>query len=162
AIITGNHDYDFGPRDWLVDQVTSTSTDKNPRGALEHALGLVKMPVIGANTYVAGSLVDTSGQPVSVTSNCVPAGGKTVDFSKAKRQAFQKPFVVKDMNGVRVALIGIDNIATPTTTTPANVADLCFRDEVEAYVDIRKQLEGKADVFIAVMHDGDTNAQSDA
>src|SRR5262249_39990065 len=40
AIITGYHDYDFGPRDWLVDQVTNASTDKNPRGALEHALGL--------------------------------------------------------------------------------------------------------------------------
>jgi 5'-nucleotidase len=163
AMITGNHDYDYGPRDWLVDQVTPTSADKNPRGALEHALGQIKIPVVSANTYVAASIVDTKGSVVPVTSSCVPTSGTpTIDWRSAKRPSFLKPFVVKDLGGVRVALIGIDNVGTPLTTVQANVADLCFRDEVEAYVDARKELEGKADVFVAVMHDGDTDVMSDA
>jgi 5'-nucleotidase len=163
AIITGNHDYDFGPRGWLVDQVTPTSDDQNPRGALEHALSLVDIPVVSSSTYLAGSIVDANGAPVAVTSNCTPPPGSApIAWAAAARPAFLKPSVVKELNGVRVGIIGVDNVLTPTTTTPANVADLCFRDEVDSYLDARAELEGKADVFVAVMHDGDTDKQTDA
>src|SRR6516164_1989460 len=36
--ITGNHDYDFGPVGWLEDEVTPTTADQDPRGALKAAL----------------------------------------------------------------------------------------------------------------------------
>src|SRR5262249_22653830 len=36
--ITGNHDYDFGPVGWLNDQVTPTTVDQDPRGALRAAI----------------------------------------------------------------------------------------------------------------------------
>src|SRR5262249_21882163 len=54
AIITGNRDYDFGPKGWLVDQVSDASPDKDPRGALAQALASFKAPVVSANTYLAG------------------------------------------------------------------------------------------------------------
>jgi 5'-nucleotidase len=158
AVITGNHDYDFGPVGWLEDEVTAQSTDRNPRGALERVAGQVRFPVLSANTFVKASLVDRSGQPVATDGvGCKPTDPNVqVDWARAQRPAFLKPFLVREVSGVRVAIVGIDNVQTPLTTTAANVTDLCFRDEVDAYLEVRKALEGKADVFVAVAHDGDT------
>lgn len=63
---SGNHDYDFGPVGWLEDQVTSTSTDQHPRGALKAALAYARFPLISANTFLRASLRDTFGNPVQV------------------------------------------------------------------------------------------------
>ena len=52
AVITGNHDYDFGPVGWLDDQVTPTTVDQDPRGALKAALAYAQFPLISANTFL--------------------------------------------------------------------------------------------------------------
>src|SRR5262249_21507589 len=83
------------------------------------------------------------------------------DWSKATRPDFLKPYLIKDVAGVRVAIIGIDNVFTPTTTTAADVSDLCFEREAEAYLRVRAELDGQADVFIMLIHDGDTNKTYD-
>lgn len=82
-----------------------------------------------------------------------------IDWSRAARPEFVKPYLIKNVAGVRIAVIGIDNKFTPTTTTLADVSDLCFEEEVEAYLRVRQQLEGKADVFVLLIHDGNTDAQ---
>src|SRR6516162_7463523 len=48
--ITGNHDYDFGPVGWLEDEVTPTTADQDPRGALKAALSNAQFPLISSNT----------------------------------------------------------------------------------------------------------------
>jgi 2',3'-cyclic-nucleotide 2'-phosphodiesterase (5'-nucleotidase family) len=58
-----------------------------------------------------------------------------------------------------VAVIRIDNVLTPTTTTAANVSDLCFEREADAYLRVRAQLDGKADVFVLLIHDGNAGTQ---
>ncbi len=164
AVITGNHDYDFGPVGWLDDAVTPTTPDQDPRGALKAALAYAQFPVISANTFLRSSLRDTRGNPVVVDQQgCAPLvhDGQplpVIDWSKAEQPAFLKPYLIKDVSGVRVAVIGIDNKFTPTTTTPANVSDICFEDEAEAYLRVRQQLDGKADVFVLLMHDGNADA----
>jgi len=68
-----------------------------------------------------------------------------------------KPYLIKNVAGVRVAIIGIDNMTTPVTTTPANVKDLCFGREADAYLRVRSQLDGKADLFVLLIHNGNAN-----
>lgn len=164
AAIPGNHDYDFGPIG-PEDQVTPDSKDQNPRGALLRLIGQAKFPLISANTYLKSSLKDRTGKLARVEPvNCNRMGGQDLSpppgirWEKALRPSFVKPYVIREAGGLRVALIGIDNPSTPTTTTAANVSDLCFRDEAQSYLDVRKQLEGQADVYVMVIHNGNTTA----
>src|SRR5262249_43388478 len=155
----GNHDYDFGPVGWLEDEIAPTTVDKDPRGALKAALRYARFPLISANTFLRSSIRDALGNHVQVDQQgCSPIvqAGKTlpqIDWSTAVSTGLLKPYVIKEVGGVRVALIGIDNVYTPTTTTPANVSDLCFEHETDTYLRIREQLDGAADVFILLIHD---------
>ncbi len=162
AIIPGNHDYDFGPAGWTQDEVTPT-TDQNPRGVIEGLSKLATFPMISANTYLKSSLTvkDAAGNtlPSSVINpqHCDAPVGAKVDFSHGAQPSFLKPYVIKEFSDFKVALIGIDNVTTPTTTSKiANVSDLCFRDEFEEYKEIRQKLEGQADVFVLIIHNGDS------
>ena len=163
AVVPGNHDYDFGPVGWLEDQVTSDTEDQDPRGALLKLKALAKFPLISANTYYKNSIRDSEGRTIPVKGvRCEPLSPASIDWKQATRPEFLTPHTVKTVAGVRVALIGLDNPTTPDTTTPANVSDLCFREKAETYLEIRRALEGKADVFVAVLHDGDTRTESHA
>jgi 5'-nucleotidase len=162
--ITGNHDYDFGPVGWLQDE--PTAPDQDPRGALKAALTHAKFPLISANTFLTSSLRDAAGNQVQVDQQgCIPKlvleHQPAIDWSKAARPEFLKPYLIKDVAGVRVAIIGIDNVLTPTTTTPQDVADLCFEREAEAYLRVRGELDGQADVFVMLVHDGETKETYD-
>ena len=155
--ITGNHDYDFGPVGWKVDQGPG-----DPRGALIRAEGLASFPIVSANTFLRATLVDMSGKSVNAAAvGCAPQApsdlNTQIDWDKAEQPSFLKPYLIKEVSGVRVALIGIDLFNTPPVTTAANVADLCFADEYTTYKRVRASLQGKADVFVLVMHKGDTN-----
>lgn len=161
AVITGNHDYDFGPIGWLEDQVTPQSADTDPRGALRKVVAEAQFPFVSANTYMKSSLVDVQGAPIAVDGiGCRPLNPKAViDWSRAEGPDFLRPYLIKEVAGLRIALIGLDNPGTPSTTTPANVTDLCFADEVSSYLRVRRELNGKADVFVIVAHDGMTDSE---
>ncbi len=156
AVVPGNHDYDFGPRGWLKDR--ATSPDENPREVLEGLAASVRFPLISANTYLRNSLVDTgSGVRLEVASNsCATSSQSSIDWSKAARPKFLKPYVIKDVRGIKVALIGLDNPSTASMTTASNVSDLCFRSLVETYADVVSSIGDQADVFVLVVHGADS------
>jgi len=65
-----------------------------------------------------------------------------------------KPFIIREFNGVRIAVVGVVTEDTPVTTHPRNVAGLKFEpaeDTVEKYV---KELKQKADIVIVLSHIG--------
>ncbi len=187
AAIPGNHDYDFGPKGWLKDRVepapisrdrshgTSNGSQNDPRGALRSLVNLLKknsprsFPLLSANTYFKSSIQDKNGVLIPVSSiECRPEVAQDsvrIDWSRAEAPYFKKsgdflqPYLIKEVAGVRVAIIGIDHPTTPTTTTPENVQDLCFRDEADAYLELRAKLEGKADIFLMVIHNGEADTQ---
>lgn len=159
AVVPGNHAYDFGPQGWLVDQVGPGSADLDPRGSLKKIAKEVKFPLLSANTYTKASLVDANGNPVPVDgTECAPLDphAPAIDWTKAQRPDFLTPYVIKQVAGLRVALIGIDNVTTPTMTTIQNVSDLCFRDERDTYLELREALgrADRADVYVIVIHNG--------
>jgi 2',3'-cyclic-nucleotide 2'-phosphodiesterase (5'-nucleotidase family) len=156
--IPGNHGFDFGPIGWLDDKVAQNVVDKNPRGALERLVAQSKFPLVSANTYLLSSLVDESGASVVAdNSGCVVKAGGKIDWSSARRPDYARPYLIKNLAGVRVAFIGVDASNTPTTTALENVSDLCFRDEAETYNQIRREIGGQADLFILVVHQGNIN-----
>ncbi len=164
AIIPGNHDYDFGPLGWLYDQVTPGQTSNDPREVITGLAGTANFPMLSANTFLKKTIL-SHGRPIALDDQCRPLNetlayetrGEGLDFTNARPPEFLKPYVILSRAGVLVALIGIDNRSTSSTTTKENVSDLCFRDEVSSYLDLRRELEGKADIFVLLMHNGDTD-----
>lgn len=150
AVVPGNHDYDFGPKGWLDDLVVEGRTEDNPRGVIERLAKDASFPLLSANTYLRNSLVDDRGNPVEPNES-----GRNVNWEKAKRPSFLKPYTLKTVADIRVALIGLDNVATPKITVPENVSDLYFRDPISTYLEVRAELSGKADAFVIMIHDGD-------
>jgi 2',3'-cyclic-nucleotide 2'-phosphodiesterase (5'-nucleotidase family) len=158
AIIPGNHDYDFGPKNWQYDRVTPGVTGNNPREVIEDLAGMANFPMISANTYIRNTVyMAGTHTPVAMNDSCVPTSQSLAsppDFVNAKRPAFLSPYKIIMKAGVRIALIGIDHHLTTSVTTGENVSDLCFRDEADTYLEVRKSLEGQADVFVMLMHNG--------
>jgi 2',3'-cyclic-nucleotide 2'-phosphodiesterase (5'-nucleotidase family) len=157
AIVPGNHDYDFGPLGWLTDQSNDAS---KRRETLLNLQGSVSFPFLSANTYYRNSIQDAEGKTVEVDSNyCQPADGRLIDWTRAKRPEFLTPYLKITRAGVRIAVIAIDHPLTSQSTTAANVEDLCFDDEFNAYERVRRELEGQADVFVLLMHNGDKDGK---
>jgi 2',3'-cyclic-nucleotide 2'-phosphodiesterase (5'-nucleotidase family) len=106
----GNHDFDFG---W-------------PR--LKQLIAGLKMPVLGANVYIASS----TARPPEL-----------------------KSWIIKDVGGVKVGLFGLLTSHMNALTFPANIAGLEFRREVDEAKDaVRALKEQGASVIIAVTHVG--------
>jgi len=166
AAIPGNHDYDFGPIGWLYDKVTPGETSDNPREVIEQLASMANFPLLSANTYYKNSIrISGTNQNIKLDSECKPSNASlsgNLDFVDAARPSFLKPYTIIKKAGVRVALIGLDSHATASVTTIENVNDLCFRDEAATYLEIRKSLEGKADVFVLLLHNGNTSNSDEA
>ncbi len=163
AVVPGNHDYDFGPEGWLRDQA---GPGEDPRGALKKLAEKASFPLLSANTFFRDSFFEVaSGRPLAVENErcrvraeTTGAAGTAVDWTQVRQPEFLKPYVIREVAGVRVALIGIDHPATQSMTTPANVSDLCFADEVET---LKRVIDGlkeasAADVFVVLMHQGNS------
>lgn len=165
AAVPGNHDYDFGPLGWLYDKVSVGQTSNNPREVIEGLAASATFPLLSANTYFKNSIhFQNDGATLSLDSQCKlkSASSTDLDFGNASRPSFLKPYVILQKADVRVALIGLDNHATASTTAIENIDDLCFRDEVDTYLEIRKSLEGKADIFVLMMHNGNSDNSKEA
>lgn len=65
-----------------------------------------------------------------------------------------KPYIIKEMNGFKVAIFGLVTESTKETGSPKNVEDLIFEDEVEVAYKLVPELQKKADVVIALVHLG--------
>ncbi len=89
-----------------------------------------------------------------------PFLGANVFFKKKKgnsdhghggRPHWAKPYVVREMNGVNVGIIGVADPNTPTTTNPVNVDDLMFTDPVEAVEEVLPEAEDEGATMIVVL-----------
>lgn len=127
AAAIGNHEFDYGP----VGAVSSTSDPSvDPVGALAARISEAEFPVLAGNVY---------------------------DARTGRRPAWLKNpgWVLKDVKGVKVALLGLLTPTTPLVTNPVNVAGLRFAPMApEAQRLAREARAAGAEVVIALTHAG--------
>ncbi|MGI9283175.1 MAG: bifunctional UDP-sugar hydrolase/5'-nucleotidase UshA [Endozoicomonas sp.] len=97
----------------------------NPRAILDMQQDLAKFPFLSANI-----IDEKTGKPLF------------------------KPYTLIDVNGLRVAIMGLTTTDTPKQTSPENVAGLRFEEPVTVAAELVPELEKKADVIIASTHMG--------
>ncbi len=82
-------------------------------------------------------------------------GANIYDKKNNKRLSFAKPYVVKELEGARIAILGLTSDRTPQMSLPENVANLEFRNPLEeakkVLVEIKKE---KPDIIVALTHLG--------
>lgn len=67
--------------------------------------------------------------------------------------SFAAPFIIKEVNGVKVGIIGLSSLTTPTSTFPDNVKDYNFIDYATALNEVMPQVkEAGAELLIIVGH----------
>ena len=73
------------------------------------------------------------------------------------------PYIIKKVNGVRVAIVGI-SIYKSKLKTEGNISGLLFDDPVASLITMRSQLKKKSDIIVALVHvqtKCSTNGESD-
>jgi 5'-nucleotidase/UDP-sugar diphosphatase len=65
-----------------------------------------------------------------------------------------KPYVIKEYQGFKVAVLGLVSAQTAVTGNPENIGDITFEDEVEVALQLVPKLKKKADIVIALVHMG--------
>ncbi|MBN1250540.1 MAG: bifunctional metallophosphatase/5'-nucleotidase [Bacteroidales bacterium] len=75
-------------------------------------------------------------------------------IEKDSRQipSYAKPYIIKEINGVKVGIIGLASISTPHTTSPINVLQYEFTDYVEAINRYAPIVKREADFVIIIAH----------
>lgn len=136
AAICGNHAFDFGPVNWTVDDCAFEKTKCDPREALKAFAKAAEFPVLGANV---------------------------VQKSSDKQPSFLKPYTLVPFKGRNIAVFGLENAKTTSTTVYENVKDLDFEIDAKKLKESVEDLKEnhKADVFVLVMHEGDNPGKSD-
>ncbi len=76
------------------------------------------------------------------------------NVKKADGSPLLGEYVIKEFDGVKVAIFGISSPETVYKTHPDNVKGLTFEDPIETAKAMVKELDGKADVLVALTHIG--------
>ena len=69
-------------------------------------------------------------------------------------ETFLQPYVIREIEGVRIALIGIVTEDTPVTTNPKNVVGLTFASPAATLPALISKLRQEADVIVVLSHIG--------
>ena len=65
-----------------------------------------------------------------------------------------KPYVIKELNGIRIGIIGLTTEDTPVSTHPRNVYGLKFLPPAESIIKYLKELKDRADIVLVLSHIG--------
>ncbi len=65
-----------------------------------------------------------------------------------------KPYIIKEYNGFRVAIIGLVSARTAVTGNPEHINGITFEDEVKVASALVPELKKKADIVIGLVHMG--------
>lgn len=65
-----------------------------------------------------------------------------------------KPYVIKEVNGIKIAIIGITTEDTPVSTHPRNVYGLKFLSPADTIMNYLKELKDTADIILVLSHIG--------
>ncbi len=73
-----------------------------------------------------------------------------------------EPYLIKEYEGVKVAIMGMGNPNIPKWDVPENWAGIYFANPIETYLHYEEEMKAAADVIVLVSHSGiDSDAESD-
>jgi len=135
ATAIGNHDFDFGPGGGHS-QVLHAGED--PLGVLKARIKQAQFSFLSANIC---SIDEDPGQ--------------CADIKTFKPASFTRPWEMKIVHGVKVALLGLTTPNTPNSTLPTNVARLRFMPLGESLARFVAEAKANgADTVIVIAHEG--------
>ncbi len=75
------------------------------------------------------------------------------DAATGELADFVVPYVIEEVNGVQVGIVGLATTDTATTTNPANIGDLAFADYAETLAEFVPQMRAEgAQVIVGLTH----------
>lgn len=74
--------------------------------------------------------------------------------NKESGEPFVTPYIIKEYDGLKVAIFGLTTEESPAIVTPGHVEDLEFKNAIETAQALVPQLREEADVVIALTHLG--------
>ncbi len=104
------------------------------------------------DTMVVGNHEFDFGQKIlkkRITEAKFPILGANVEGLRSLR-----PYIIKEIGGVRTAIIGVTTEDTPVTTHPRNVIGLKFLSPVNSVEKYFNELRGQSDILIVLSHLG--------
>ena len=78
----------------------------------------------------------------------------SANIKKSDNTDYIAPYVIKEVDDVKIAIFGLTTPETSYKTHPDNVEGLEFIDPIEVAEDMVAELEGEADIVIALAHLG--------
>ncbi|MDQ7823267.1 MAG: bifunctional UDP-sugar hydrolase/5'-nucleotidase [Candidatus Eremiobacteraeota bacterium] len=97
------------------------------RKALSEMMSRASFPILGANIIEDGDIISGA-----------------------------KPYTIKDVNGLKVGIIGLITPETPGTVDPRNIEGLTFNDTASTVKKLLPELKKEgAELFIVLSHEGD-------
>ncbi len=127
AITIGNHEFDYGPTD--LSRIIPLETE-DPQGALKERAQQSLAP------FVSSNIIEL-------------ATGRPIAWPNFKRN------YIKEINGVKVGIIGITTTETPSTAISQNIKGLYFEDIATSLIKNAKLVRSQgADIVIAMAHTG--------
>ncbi len=77
-----------------------------------------------------------------------------VEEATGKPPTWVKPYIVKQIAGIRFGIIGLANSGTPVISKASNSKGLVFAREQDALKQILPEVKGKSDLVIVLAHEG--------
>ena len=104
--------------------------------------------------YATSESTETEKQLTVCLANYLDAATNSDESKDWKTWKGYDPYVIKDFNGVKVAIIGFGNPNIPTWDIPANWEGIYFADIIETYKKYEPEMKEKADMIVVVAHSG--------
>ncbi len=76
-----------------------------------------------------------------------------------KMPTWVKPYLIKEMDGLRFGIIGLANSSVPVISKASNSKGLKFEREIDALQKILPQVQAQSDFIIVIAHQGTDNDQ---
>jgi 2',3'-cyclic-nucleotide 2'-phosphodiesterase (5'-nucleotidase family) len=133
AAAIGNHEFDFGP---TGPAHIPARADQDPRGALKERAAAAKFPFLAAN-------LEERGKPL--------------------RWRNVRPWVMAEVAGVRIAIVGTTTMSTPRSTHPRNFAGMAvlpMEQQIARYA--REARKAGAMAVVVATHAGGNCARLDS
>jgi 5'-nucleotidase len=126
AAAVGNHEFDYGPTG-TTKTIASDPAD-DPLGALKRNASTARFPLLSANM---------------------------TDKATGRTPSWAKRWILADVAGAKIGIIGISTPDTPNVTIGLNVRTLQFGDPVEATVSAAREARAAgADAIVVIAHMG--------